>query len=92
MDGIIESFLDNSAVRTEGMSRAVEAGQTDEIARLAHAFKSSAAQLGAHRLAERLKEMEAAAKEGSMAKVREAFGSFLVEAAEAVAYLRREAK
>jgi len=92
VDGIIESFLDSSAVRTDAMARAVEGGQAEEVARLAHAFKSSAAQLGAHRLAERLKEMEAAAKEGSMAKVREAFGQFIAEAGDAVAYLRKEAK
>jgi len=91
VDGIVESFLDNSAVRTEGITRAVEAGRCEEVARLAHAFKSSAAQLGAHRLAERLKEMEAAAKEGSLDKLRAAFGGFLAEAAEAVTYLRKEA-
>ncbi|HXY70117.1 MAG TPA: response regulator, partial [Gemmatimonadales bacterium] len=90
VNGIIESFLDSSATRTDAMARAVEAGNTDEVARLAHAFKSSAAQLGANRLADRLKEMEAAAKEGAAARVREAFGAFIAEAEAVVSYLRKE--
>jgi len=90
VNGIITSFLDGSAVRTEAMARAVEARQTDEVARLAHSFKSSAAQLGAHRLAERLKEMETAAKAGDADKVRAVFGQFIAEAGEVVTYLRKE--
>ena len=90
VNGIVESFLASATVRTESMTRAVADEQLPEIERLAHAFRSSAAQLGAHRLAETLKEIEATAKEGVMDRVKKSFGSFLAEAEAVVQYMRRE--
>ena len=89
VDGIVETFLESSAKRTEAMTVAVENAQLADVVRVAHTFRSSAAQLGAHRLADCLKDMEAAAKAGNAEKTRTAFGQFLGEAERVVAYLRR---
>ena len=48
------------------------------------------AQLGAHRLAETLKEIETTAKDGLLDRVRKTFGEFITEAEAVVAYLRKE--
>ena len=90
VDGIVESFLAAAAVRTNSMGQAVEAEDLTEIARLAHAFKSSAAQLGARRLAETLKEIEAGARDWKMDVVKQAYGDFIAEAQAVVKYLRGE--
>jgi PAS domain S-box-containing protein len=90
VDGIVESFLAAAAVRTNSMGQAVESEDLTEIARLAHAFKSSAAQLGARRLAETLKEIENGAKEWKMDDVKKAYGDFIAEAQAVVKYLRGE--
>ena len=90
VDGIVESFLSAAATRTNAMALAVEAEDVAEVARLAHAFKSSAAQLGARRLAETLRDIETGAKEWAMDKVRKSYGDFIAEAEAVVKYLRQE--
>jgi two-component system sensor histidine kinase/response regulator len=92
VDGIVESFLASATTRTSTMARAVEEEALPEIARLAHAFRSSAAQLGARRLAEALKEIEAAAKEGAMEPMRKSYAEFVAEADAVVQYLRKEVR
>ena len=62
VDGIIASFAGNIGMWMREIGAAVDAGKAAEVARLAHAFKSAAAQLGAAKLAELLREIEAAAK------------------------------
>ena len=64
VDGIVESFVTNLASRVRDIGAAAAQRNADEVARLAHAFKSSAAQLGAVKLATLLRELEAAAKAG----------------------------
>jgi PAS domain S-box-containing protein len=90
VDGIVESFLESAAVRTTAMEQAVDGERLPEVARLAHAFRSSAGQLGAHRLAETLKEIETTAKDGLLDRVKKTFGDFMAEAQAVVAYLRKE--
>ena len=90
VDGIVESFLAAAAARTNAMALAVEAEDVAEVARLAHAFKSSAAQLGARKLAETLKDIEAGAKDWAMERVRKSYGDFIAEAEAVVKYLRKE--
>ena len=90
VNGIVQSFLTESASRTAAMAKAVEGGQLPEVSRLSHSFKSSAAQLGAQRLADLLKDMEAAAHDGALEPVRKLYGSFLAEAEAVVRYLRKE--
>ncbi len=62
VDEIVASFALNLGQRVRDIAAAVGAGDAKAVARLAHAVKSSAAQLGAARLAELLKSLETAAK------------------------------
>ena len=88
--GIVEKFIAAGAVQTDSMAQALAGGQVEEIGRLAHAFRSSAAQLGAHRLAETLKDIETAGKDGVMERVRTSFGEFMAEAEAVAEYLKKE--
>ncbi|MFI5214404.1 MAG: response regulator, partial [Gemmatimonadales bacterium] len=80
VEGILDAFQENASRRIDAITRAVASSQTAEVARLGHAFKSSAAQLGAHALAAVLQELEAAGREGEMDRVRERFDRFREEA------------
>jgi two-component system sensor histidine kinase/response regulator len=90
--GIVDAFQENASRRIDAITRAVAASETAEVARLGHAFKSSAAQLGAHGLAAALLELEVAGKEGAMDHVRERFERFREEAETVLRYLRSTAR
>jgi two-component system sensor histidine kinase/response regulator len=90
VDGIVDSFLQSASNRIAALTSAVDDEQPEEVSRLAHSFKSSAAQLGARRLAEILAEMETAGKAGKMERVRQSAGEFAEEARRVVEYLKGE--
>jgi PAS domain S-box-containing protein len=92
VEGIMDAFQENASRRIEAITRAVASSETAEVARLGHAFKSSAAQLGAHRLAAALQELEVAGKQGGMDQVRERFARFREEAEAVLRYLRSTAR
>jgi HPt (histidine-containing phosphotransfer) domain-containing protein len=87
VEGIVQSFVENLALRLTEMGAAVAAGNAAEVARLAHAFKSSAAQLGATKLAGLLKEIEGEAKGGN--DLNEAFDQVRREAEAVRKYLTK---
>jgi CheY-like chemotaxis protein len=92
VDGIVDAFHENAARRIDAITRAVATSETPEVARLSHAFKSSAAQLGALGLAAALQELEVAGREGRMDHVRESFERFREEADAVLKYLRSAAR
>ncbi len=67
VDRILELFMEHAGPRLETLRVAVQAGDTASIGRAAHAFKSPAASIGAHRLAAMLQEMESASRAGDLA-------------------------
>ncbi|HVO35461.1 MAG TPA: response regulator [Gemmatimonadales bacterium] len=85
VDGIIASFAEHLGQSMQEMGAAVAAGNAAEVARIAHAFKSSAAQLGATKLAGLLKEIEEAAKANG--DMRAAYDQLRAEAAAVEKYL-----
>jgi two-component system sensor histidine kinase/response regulator len=89
VDVIVKSFLDNAVLRIESITQAMAKGDAAEVSKLAHAFKSSAAQLRAHRLAALLAQMEQDGKLGAMDALRERFTEFRAEAEIVVNYLKR---
>ena len=89
VDGIIGSFVETTPQCIAGIADAVAAGRAAEAARLAHACKSSAAQLGAQRLATLLAELEQDAKDGETGRLEERLDKLKVEAESAVEYLKR---
>jgi two-component system sensor histidine kinase/response regulator len=88
VEGIVASFVEHTPRRIAGIADAVAAGRGAEAARLAHTCKSSAAQLGAQRLAALLGELEQAAKDGKVDALNDRVQKVKIEAQSAVTYLK----
>ena len=67
VDGILATFASTLPQRLEALAAATRGSEAEPIQRAAHAFKSAAATIGAHRLAQLLEEMEASARSGDVA-------------------------
>jgi HPt (histidine-containing phosphotransfer) domain-containing protein len=65
LDKVIHIYLDESPLILGEMHEAVALNQPDVMYKAAHKFKSSSANLGAERLAELCKELEALGRAGS---------------------------
>jgi two-component system sensor histidine kinase/response regulator len=89
VSGIIRSFVENAALRMKEIGAAVGSGDAKEVARLGHAFKSSAAQIGAKRMAELLAKLEQAAKQDPPDGLTALLELLLGEAEKVVEFLRR---
>jgi CheY-like chemotaxis protein len=63
---LIETFLDHVPDQIARLSAASERGETGDMRREAHTLKSNAASFGALRLAELCRELETAAKNGTL--------------------------
>ncbi len=64
---LVEAYLSDSAGHVDAIEAAVAAGDPDALVRPAHTLKSSSATLGASRLAVTARELEVAARSGSLA-------------------------
>ncbi len=64
---LIEAYLADSAGHVEAIGAAVTAGDAEALVRPAHTLKSSSATLGASQLAATARELEMAARDGSLA-------------------------
>ena len=63
---LIEQFLTDAPGLVEAARTGLDSGDVDEVRRAAHTLKSNAATFGAHKLAERSRSLEEAAKAGSL--------------------------
>ncbi|HEU4763038.1 MAG TPA: Hpt domain-containing protein [Gemmatimonadales bacterium] len=61
---LIETFVELAPARRAALVRAAEAGELTPLANAAHAVVAGAGQLGAARLAERMRALEEAARRG----------------------------
>jgi len=68
VDGILATFASTLPQRLEALAEASRGGEAEAIQRAAHAFRSAAATIGAHRLAQLLEAMEASARSGDVAR------------------------
>jgi HPt (histidine-containing phosphotransfer) domain-containing protein len=66
VDELVQTFLDDAADQFAAMRRAAEAGAIDELVRPAHSLKSNSANMGADRLGELCRALEADARSGSV--------------------------
>lgn len=64
---ILGVFLTDARKRVDEISRATEEGEPEALAMAAHALKSSAYYVGAHRLAEMCRQVEELAEHGVVA-------------------------
>ncbi len=67
---LVALYLAETAPALTQLHKAVDGGEAAEAARLAHMLKSSSAMLGASRMAELLRGIEGAGREGDLAEVR----------------------
>lgn len=87
--GILDTFLRHAGDRLDALAIAMTSGDAEAIAKAAHAFKSAAGSIGAHRLAAVLQELEQAGLAGAVETARTQFARARSEAEAAVSYLRR---
>jgi CheY-like chemotaxis protein len=66
MAALIDTFLGHVPGQMEALGTSLERGEVDEVRRGAHTLKTNAATFGAASLADLLRELEAAAKAGSL--------------------------
>jgi CheY-like chemotaxis protein len=68
VESMIGAFLHDAPRRMDQLESAVLTGDTEQVHKTAHAFKSASGTIGARRLAELLKQVEAAGRSGNTAK------------------------
>jgi PAS domain S-box-containing protein len=70
LETLVASFLQDAPSRLAGIEEAVSASDGERIRLTAHAYRSSAAQLGARALAEGLQALELAGRDGDLVAAR----------------------
>lgn len=70
LDEVLDAYIADARNRIDAVVDAVESGDPESVARAAHAYKSSAGQVGAGRLHELLQALEDTAREGRLDAVR----------------------
>ena len=88
VDGILATFATTLPQRLEALAEAARGGAAEPIQRAAHAFKSAAATIGAHRLAQLLDDMEASARSGDVARAQSALPNVRREALTVLDHVR----
>jgi HPt (histidine-containing phosphotransfer) domain-containing protein len=68
IDELVEAFLEDAPARMSAIETAVAVTAAEEIRYAAHAYKSSAASMGAKQLADLLRQLELAGSEGDSAR------------------------
>lgn len=66
VDELIQTYLDDAVVLLEAMRTATVSGRSEDLVRPAHSLKSNSASVGAERLAELCRQLEADARSGSV--------------------------
>jgi len=92
VDGILATFVETLPQRLDALAAATAGDTAEPIERAAHAFKSAAATIGARHLAALLEQIEAAARDGDVARARDKLESVRREAQAALDYLQTTGK
>jgi len=87
LETLVASFLHDAPDRIAAVEHAVQSGDGERVRLAAHAYKSSAAQLGAHGLAEALQSLELAGRGGDRAAAAGLIGVVQREHKSVCAYL-----
>jgi HPt (histidine-containing phosphotransfer) domain-containing protein len=64
---LIDTYIRDSCERIKALSQSIESGDADEVRRCAHSFKGSSSNIGAVRLADACRLLEAQALSGDHA-------------------------
>jgi PAS domain S-box-containing protein len=92
VEGILRMFAASAPERLETLTAAVRGAEREAIERAAHAFKSAAATIGARALAERLGQIEKAAREDALERAAGHMADLRDDVAAALGHLESEAK
>ena len=76
---VIEAFLEDSEALLETMNKAIEQEDWSQLRQSAHAFKGSSANIAAHALSERAKNLQVLLDSNNIELVADHFASFLEE-------------
>lgn len=71
LDELIQTFLEDAVVQLAGMRAAAGADSPEELVRPAHSLKANSASVGAERLAELCRGLEADARAGAIDRATE---------------------
>jgi len=71
VDELVEAFVGDAPARFEAVATAIQSAEADSIRTTAHAYKSAAATMRAVRLADLLRQTEAAARDGDVGRAAE---------------------
>lgn len=71
VDELIQTYLDDAEVQLEALRAAADAGSAEELVRPAHSLKGNSATVGAERLVDLCRELEADARGGAVERARE---------------------
>ena len=66
LDELIQTYLDDAVVQLEGMRAAADTDSPEDLVRPAHSLKGNSANVGAARLEELCRQLEADARAGSV--------------------------
>ena len=88
LDELLETFIVDARAQVDALEAAVAAGAIDALVRPAHSLKSNSATVGATRLAELARTLEADARTGAMPAAVDRVGAVEVELAAVLASLR----
>ena len=86
LDELVQTFLEDAVIQLEAMRAAAGSGAAEELVRPAHSLKSNSANMGAERLAELCRSLEADARNGAV----DAAGDRVTEAAQEFDRVRAE--
>ena len=71
LDELIQTYLEDAVVQLEAMRTAADGGSAEDMMRPAHSLKSNSASMGAERLAEHCRALEADARSGTVVQAAE---------------------
>lgn len=66
LDELVATYLEDAAVQLAAMRAAAEAGSVEAMVRPAHSLKGNSASVGAERLAEQCRQLEADGRSGTV--------------------------
>src|SRR5437868_7153282 len=92
VDGILATFVQTLPQRLDALAAATAADTAEPNERAAHPFKAAAATIGARHLAALLEQIEAAGRDGDVARARDKLQGVRGEAQAALAYLQTTVK
>ena len=66
LDELVDTYLEDAVTQLEAMRAAADSGSTEALVRPAHSLKSNSANVGAERLADLCRALEADARSGAV--------------------------